>query len=117
MNRAFFGGGISDTQRDFWMYDEENNEWLIRSSLKNETVVDLFGFNIGAKFYVGGGFPDSNELWEFNPNKNAWTQRANIPPAFSKYSSFSFTLKGKGYIGGGILENGDRCEQFYSYKQ
>ncbi len=60
------------------------------------------GFSIGNKGYISSGVngignPAYQDLWEYDPILNTWTQKANCPgPA--RYSSVGFELGNLGYI-------------------
>ena len=65
-------------------------------------------FTIGRKAYVGFGANSSyvylNDLWEWNQANGPfgyWTQKANFPGNL-RSPGFSFSVAGKGYVGGGF---------------
>ncbi len=74
--------------------------WFKRASLTFEREMAV-SFAVGNKCYVGTGFSNSgkhNDLWEFNPATNVWTQKANLPgPA--RLQATGFSIGNKGYIG------------------
>lgn len=63
-------------------------------------------FNIGDKGYMGTGYNSNNsptysdDFWEYDPNANTWTQKANFPPGPRAYA-VGFGIGQKGYIGTG----------------
>ncbi|MEO8148204.1 MAG: kelch repeat-containing protein [Bacteroidia bacterium] len=59
-------------------------------------------FSANGKGYVSCGLNSisSNDLWEFDPVANTWTQKANLP-GVARISPFSFGIGTKGYLGCG----------------
>lgn len=56
-------------------------------------------FVINNKLYVGTG-NDKNDLWEYDPAANVWTQKANLP-APGRSHAVGFSIGNKGYIATG----------------
>jgi N-acetylneuraminic acid mutarotase len=57
-------------QREIWEYDTTNNTWLRKTDFPNIGRSDVFGFAIGNKGYLGGGFNGNNyyrDFFEFTP--------------------------------------------------
>lgn len=72
-------------------------------------------FAIGSKGYVCSGFDGNrslNDLWEYNPANDHWTQLSDIPGA-ARYGAYSFVVSDKGYVGGGFGE--EYLQDLYSY--
>jgi len=69
---------------------------------------DAVAFSVNGKGYVCTGsasdyfYGDSelNDLWEYNPNTNKWTEKNNFPGE-PRSQAFSFVIDGKAYVGGG----------------
>lgn len=79
------------------------NTWLTRADITGGRAYGI-GFSIGSKGYMGLGVNAStatlNDLWEYNPTTNAWTQRANFPGA-GRAGAAAFSIGTKGYVGTG----------------
>jgi N-acetylneuraminic acid mutarotase len=64
-----------------------------------------FSFVIGNKAYVMGGVNGSgvcvNDLWEYNPATDSWTQKAGFPGG-KRSAGTSFVIGSYAYIAGGI---------------
>jgi len=64
------------------------------------------GFAIGAKGYLGTGFRTEKsrlylkDFWEYNPQTNQWTQKADFGGE-ARSSAVGFAIGTKGYIGTG----------------
>lgn len=58
-----------------------------------------FGFAIGNKGYIGGGFGNgpTNDLWEYDPATDKWTQKSN-PPFIGRYGNIAFGIGSHGYL-------------------
>jgi len=60
------------------------------------------GFSIGTKGYVGLGSDNTgtykNDMWEFDPTANTWTQKANFTGT-ARAEAVGFSIGTKGYAG------------------
>jgi GH15 family glucan-1,4-alpha-glucosidase len=68
---------------------------------------DAVAFSIGSKGYVGTGFGigggssyHTKDFWEYDPNTNAWTQKADFGGNLREYA-VGFSIGSKGYVGTG----------------
>jgi N-acetylneuraminic acid mutarotase len=89
------------------------NSWSSISAFGGQYVNGSTGFSVNGKGYVCGGtsvmWATGNELWEFDPTGNSWTQKANVP-IFIAYG-FGFGIGNYGYVGGGQQST----TSFYQY--
>jgi N-acetylneuraminic acid mutarotase len=77
-------------------------------------------FSVGNKGYMGLGHINSvvdilyDDIWEFDPASNAWTQKASFPlgPA---YHSTAFVIEDKAYVGTGRITGGTYSKKFYEF--
>ncbi|WP_337043152.1 Kelch repeat-containing protein [Emticicia sp. 17c] len=74
-------------------------------------------FVINKKLYTGMGADGTgtvyNDLWEYDPAKNSWTQKASLPSS-GRVSAVGFTVGSKGYVGLGY--NGTAMlDDFWEY--
>jgi N-acetylneuraminic acid mutarotase len=80
-------------------------KWTKLQSLGNGKRYEATSFSINNKGYITCGLDTNdncyNDLWEYDPAFNFWTQKANLPATFRR-ASFGFELGGNGYVGGGI---------------
>ena len=77
--------------------------WYMMNSIPGGIKKDYAtAFAIGNKGYVtcGQDFAQSNDLWQFDPATNVWTQKANLPGP-PRISPVSFAAGNKGYVGCG----------------
>lgn len=93
------------TLNDFWRYDPSNNSWSARANFPGNSGFGIYfstGFSIDSKGYVCGGKmgPNnySNQLWEYKPALDQWTQLANFPGGV-RYQLCSFSIGYKAYVG------------------
>lgn len=77
-------------------------------------------FSIDNKGYVGLGKsangPDAilyNDLWEYDPTDNSWTQKSNFPGK-ARYDSVAFVIENKAYVGTGQGKSG-YLHDFWEY--
>jgi len=88
-----------------WQYDPKEDKWKKMSDFQNEPRTGAVAFIVGEKAYVGTGLAGSgdtkiprNDLWEYNPSKDNWTQKADLPGP-TRAGAIGFSIADKGYIG------------------
>lgn len=82
----------------------EKEYWIPKANFGGAGRSSPVYFSIGEMGYVGAGDLSqasfstklSNDLWQYDPANDKWTQKANIPVAHSGGDAFS--LNGKGYV-------------------
>ncbi|MEQ9305395.1 MAG: kelch repeat-containing protein [Marinoscillum sp.] len=117
---AYVGLGTDgdDYLTDFWRYDADNNFWQKMAEFPGEGRVSAVAFSAAGKGYVSTGFNDDldteelNDLWEYDPGTNNWTQKSDFPGG-GRYAGVAFALNGRGFIGTGY--NGNYLKDFWSY--
>lgn len=99
---------------DFWKYNPSTDTWSQIASFPAGSRASACGFSLNNKGYiVGGGYSKNSgntkygyfkDTWEYDPQTNTWTQKANfIGGEFSEL--YGTTILGKAYIGlGQILD-------------
>ncbi|MBL7738105.1 MAG: tail fiber domain-containing protein [Chitinophagaceae bacterium] len=93
--------------------------WSEASDFSGPQRSEAVCFSIGGKAYAGTGlinsssFQYSNELWEFDPSTNAWSQKANFGGA-ARFGATGFAIGSKGYIGTGLSTSG-YTNDFWEY--
>lgn len=113
---AYVGTGIdsadatvlgAQTLSDFWKFDPSGNTWTQIASYPASFGNGIYfatAFSIDSKGYVCGGKLSanfySNQLWEYKPSTDQWTQLANFPGGV-RYQLSSFTIGFKAYVGFG----------------
>jgi hypothetical protein len=97
------------------LYDIESNTSIAKTNLPIDRC-GLFGFSIDGKGYLGGGVDNNgnvkNEFYEYNPNTNSWTAKANFPGTRA-YLTPSFVLGNKGYVG--LTGSAGNAQSLYEY--
>lgn len=109
--RYFSGGGVTDIVPlalvdSFYEYDANLDQWLARTPLPGLTRYGTPGFSIGQtnKGYVVCGWHNNipqvqlNDLWEYDPLTDTWTQKADFPGP-PRYSLISIGTSTKAYAG------------------
>lgn len=97
---------------DWYEYNPVTNAWTTKASCPSGQswggIYFATGFVVNGMGYVLGGKLSasyySNELWQYNPTNNIWTQKAGFPPQ-GRYSMSAFSINGKAYAGLGTDEN------------
>ncbi|MCY7409985.1 MAG: fibronectin type III domain-containing protein [Chitinophagales bacterium] len=75
------------------------------------------GFSIVEKGYIGtgsDGFMPYNDFYEYNPNTNSWTQKANFG-GDSRENAIGFSIGRKGYVGIGNDFYNPLKQDFWEY--
>lgn len=90
--------------------------WVQRNSMPVAGRYVGVSFVVGNYAYVGTGYNNANQIlddiWEYDPQIDSWTQVASIPKARAAGSAFSFASVGVVGLG----TNGSvRYNDFYSY--
>jgi hypothetical protein len=81
-------------------YDPLFNTWSPIAVFGGGARIGAAGFAAGNKGYAGTGFPATNDLWEYDPVADTWTQKNNF--ASSRNDAISFSINNKGYFGCGF---------------
>lgn len=95
----------ANTLNDFWKYNPTTNSWSSIAPFPGSFGAGLYfatGFAIDSKGYVCGGKrgPNNytNELWEYKPSLNQWTQLPSFPGGV-RYQLTSFVIDYRAYVG------------------
>ena len=122
-NKGYIGTGVYAA--DFWEWDQVTNVWTQKATLGpvdtsgNPLIgrVGAVGFSIGTKGYIGtgNGSINYNDLWEYDPANDTWTQKANIG-SVGRYGGVGFSIGTKGYIGTGTSNSG-LLSDFWEWNQ
>lgn len=123
-NKGYIGTGVNSFNnrlKDFWEYDPTQNVWTQMADVGQSPRVRAVGFSIGNQGYIGTGIVGSfaegapdNDFWQFDPSRNAWTQKAELPAA-GRFSAIGLSINSKGYIGTGSPEDFVFLNDFYEY--
>ena len=99
---------MSSKLNDFWQYNPFSNSWVQKSNFPGAGGFGVYfatAFTIDSKGYVCCGKigPNnySNQLWEYKPLTDQWTQLTNFPGGV-RYQMSSFSIGHNAYIGWGV---------------
>jgi N-acetylneuraminic acid mutarotase len=110
------GEDYSSTQlkNDWWEYDPVGDSWTQKADFAGGYrfyPVSFSAINFG---YIcsGYGFADTvtfsyqtyNDLWEYNPTLDSWSQKTSLPGQV-RLDAFAFSIGNKGYVGGGYNDS------------
>jgi N-acetylneuraminic acid mutarotase len=115
--RGYIGAGGRRGQaiaRAFWEYDPKADSWARKADFPGPIRFRAVGFSLNGKGWIGTGTESMgdatagvlNDLWEYDPQANAWTQK----PAFSgpaRGAAVGFVLGSRVYIGTGTSASRD----------
>ena len=90
---------------DVWEFDVNNYQFVQKSNFPYENRWGGSSFSINGKGYIGMGNlnwnfpqPNGNDLYEYNPIGDTWTQKANLPLSQGRYATAGFSMTNFGYI-------------------
>ena len=111
---------LGNKMKDLWEYDPTLNSWLQKADYPGGGGTGVFFstvFVADDKAYVCGGKIGPNlyinQLWEYKPSVDTWTQRAPFPGGV-RYLASSFSINGVGYVGMGANQDVYK-KDFYKY--
>ncbi|HNR19815.1 MAG TPA: kelch repeat-containing protein [Bacteroidia bacterium] len=79
------------------------NVWTQMANFGGASRYAPVGFSIGNKGYIGCGFNASsnfNDIWEYDPVSNLWTQKASVTSG--RAAAVSFVIGNKAYVCMGV---------------
>lgn len=91
--------------------------WVQKTNFGGMARGNAIGFSIGNLGYVGMGYDGPNyfnDLWEYDPSTDTWTQMASLP-ADQRYAPVGFSIGAKGYVGTGIDQMAKLYNDFWEY--
>lgn len=97
--------------KDLWQYDPTLNTWAQKADFPGAGGLGIYfatAFTIDSKGYIccGKKGPSvySNELWEYKPSIDQWTQRASFPGGV-RYQLSSFSIGNEAFVGLGATQD------------
>ncbi len=125
--KGYVGGGIDNDEAqlgirlaDFYEYDPTTNSWTAKANYPGGNGSGVYyatGFAVDNKGYVCGGKvgPNSylNQLWEYKPLNNTWTQRSNFPGGV-RYNLSSISVGNVAYVGLGTNQD-TYCKDWWRF--
>lgn len=111
---------LGEKLKDFWEYDAMGNSWSAIADYPgggDTGVYQASAFVALDKGYVVCGKNGSNaylnELWEYNPGTDLWTERTPFPGGL-RYQLISFAIEDRAYVGMGT-DNDVYRKDIYEY--
>ena|GEM_PF-1901716 len=96
--------------REVFEYDPVTDIWISKANFPSCPRSLFFSFAIGNKIYIATGNVIAgcganntgymNEVWEFDPIQNNWSQKNNFP-GIARNGACGFVINGKAYMIGG----------------
>ena len=123
---GYVGLGSSDTSsamKDFWQYDPATDTWTQKNDFMGLPRINASGFSIGGKGFVAVGYDGTyplhglslNDLWQYDPSSDSWTQKANYPGKAKDGGAFAFTIGNIAYLGTGFDSTYKCYSDFWKY--
>lgn len=124
--KGYFGFGFdyqSNTiTNDFWEWDQLKDVWTRKADFEGAARYGAVRFSIGNKGYVGIGDIYANstqtflqDFWEWDQSTDVWTRKADFE-GIIRYGAVGFSIRNKGYIGGGFKnENSQVLQDFWEW--
>lgn len=99
---------------------ELQGNWVSWFSFNGNARSEAVCFTIDNKTYVGTGLNDASkrlkDFWEYNAATGLWRKVKTLPEdAVARSGAVAFSVGGKGYVGTGYDDNGNRLKDFYEY--
>ena len=123
---GYVGLGYSDTasspMNDFWQYTPSTDSWTQKNNFLGLPRINASGFSIEGKGYVALGYDQAyplhglslNDLWQYEPSSDSWTQNANYP-GNAYGGAFAFTIGKIAYLGTGFDSTYKCYSDFWKY--
>src|ERR1019366_2089587 len=91
------------------------NTWSPKTCLPSYTRAGEAAFTVGNMGYIVGGYnlgiTASNQVWQYNPNTDTWTQKNNFPNVITGPNCF--VINDTAYVGVGLDAGGIYHTDFY----
>ncbi len=124
-NKGYVGGGENISGggyfNDWWEYDPTSNVWTQKADFEIRANGRSRGtaFGIGSYGYIVGGrntnFIVYDELLEYNPINNSWSNTGRPYPGRGRWGITSFVIGNKAYVGSGTADGSTQFGDFYEY--
>lgn len=117
---GYFGTGYYPLKKDLWKYDPAADVWSPKAALPVGVRQSASSFSIGGYGYIACGSQqpdynvDFNDVWQYDPSANTWTQKANFPGG-ARYGCEQFVLCENAFVGLGRNSAGTVFNDFYRY--
>lgn len=115
---GYVGTGANDTynMRDFWKYDTKTNKWTQIANFPGTARYGCYGFTLGSKGYVGGGYGYStstatsgkayySDMYSYDPTTDSWEQLTS--QGHKRAFASVFVINNIAYIFGGLNSTGE----------
>lgn len=93
-----------------WEYEPSSDSWSKKSGADVKDIRRCFIIDNTAYFIA----TNKKIIYAYNPVDGSWTEKTKCKGTLGE-GNFSFTYNGKGYFGGGELNDGSTTGDFYEY--
>jgi N-acetylneuraminic acid mutarotase len=115
---------------DFYMYDPAQGIWVAKRKISDESSQSYdddysiirkkaVAFTIGGYGYVCTGDNGSakNDVWEYDPAADEWTEKSTFESAYGRNSAVAFTTaSGRGFVTTGLYGASTYYDDLFEFK-
>ncbi|MGC1244041.1 MAG: kelch repeat-containing protein, partial [Chryseosolibacter sp.] len=108
--KGYIGTGSNEQGylADLWEYDPARDTWSQKADFEGHARNSAAGFSLGNKgYFTSGSYTPGdfnwewyNDLWEYDPSANDWTQKASYD-ALGRHLPVALTIRNRAYVGTG----------------
>lgn len=89
--------------------------WVKKADYPGCFTHSQIAFSVGGKGYVGLGSDSCDDIWEYNPETDTWTEKGNFPGLGRTERPVSFAIDDKGYVAIGADDFGTYSNSLWQY--
>lgn len=110
IDNTFYFPHVGTSKKEVWAYNSATGTYTQKADFAGVARYGAVSFAINGKGYTGTGSTGNgvstytNDIWEYDPASNQWTQKANVG-ATGRINPFVFTIGSKAYLGSGRINN------------
>jgi len=121
-DKGYIGTGSANNtwSNDFWQYDTVFDSWTQKADFGGIKRQSAIGFAVGNYGYIALGDSGNtpaiyfNDIWEYDPANNTWTQKTNFPGT-ARTRAVAFSIGNKGYVATGYTNGPTYFRDLWEY--
>ena len=116
-DKLYVGGGYTGNKsvNTFYEYNSLSDTWSQKANIPDSIYSGCY-FSLNGKGYVVCGADPrlTNKVYAYDPITDSWQTKNNFPGA-ARQNLSGFSLKGKGYLGGGFIGGSSCSNEMWQY--